>query len=163
MAIQARNGCEQSFIELSDALKTRLYRTTLGILQEETLALEAVSETVYRAYKNIKTLREPKYIVTWFTRIAINTANTMYKQRKREQVSHIVIQETISISDDYSHIHFNDLITSLSLELKEVVSLKYFSDFTTADIAQILNIPEGTVKSRLNRALKQLRLEVMNE
>ena len=162
LAIQAKKGNEESFVALCDAVKVNLYRTAIGILRDETLALDAVSEAIFRGYKGIRKLREPKYVLTWFTRIIINVSITMYEKRKREYLSNVV-QFDIAKADDYDDMNFNDLIDNLPIELQEIISLKYYSDLTLADIAVILNLPEGTVKSRLNRALKQLRLEVENE
>jgi len=55
------------------------------------------------------------------------------------------------------------MIESLQTELREIISLKYYSGYTLNEISSILNIPEGTVKSRLNKALNILRLEVLDE
>jgi RNA polymerase sigma-70 factor (ECF subfamily) len=55
------------------------------------------------------------------------------------------------------------MIQSLQPELREIISLKYYSGYTLREISGILGVPEGTVKSRLNRALNLLRLEVLNE
>ncbi len=65
--------------------------------------------------------------------------------------------------DNYGDMEFFALIESLQKELREIVSLKYYSGYMLSEISAILNIPEGTVKSRLNRALNLLRLEVSNE
>jgi RNA polymerase sigma-70 factor (ECF subfamily) len=62
--------------------------------------------------------------------------------------------------DDYSGMECAQLIESLPGELREIISLKYYSGYTLAEISAILEIPEGTVKSRLHRALGLLRLEV---
>lgn len=161
LAKQASKGDEESFVELCDTLKVQLFLTAKGILCDEALALDAVSEAVYRAYKGIKRLREPKYVGTWFTRILLNVANDMYKRQKGETSVDMALE--ITYLDDYSDMGFAELIESLPLELREIISLKYYSDFTLTEIASILKIPEGTVKSRLNRALKQLRMEALNE
>ena len=161
LAEQASKGNEDCFIELCDALKTKLFRTAKGILGNETLALDVVSEAVFRAYKNIKKLREPKYAETWFIRILINVANDLYRRQKHE-----IVMETVpegEYFDTHSELDFEQMIASLQPELRDIVSLKYFSDYSLKEISEILNIPEGTVKSRLNRALNLLRLEVLDE
>jgi RNA polymerase sigma-70 factor (ECF subfamily) len=161
LAERAKKGDEESFVMLCDAVKTKLFRTAAGILGNEALALDAVSEAVFRAYKGIKRLREPKYAVTWFTRILINAANDIYRRQKREFAA-----ETLpgtAYHDDHSDMRFFELIEALPPGLREIISLKYYSEFTLAEISLTLKIPEGTVKSRLNRALTQLRLEADNE
>ena len=161
LARQASMGNDDCFVKLCDLLKTKLFRTAKGILGNESLALDAVSEAVFRAFKGIKRLREPKYAQTWFIRIMLNVANDFYRRRKHE-----ILMETIPEGvyyDNHGELEFTQMIASLQPELREIVSLKYYSDYTLNEISNILNIPEGTVKSRLNRALNILRLEEKNE
>jgi RNA polymerase sigma-70 factor (ECF subfamily) len=142
-------------------LKTKLFRTAKGTLGNETLALDAVSEAVYRAFKGIKRLREPRYVETWFTRILLNVAKDMYRRQKYE-----IIVDEVPDGIHYDHhdeVEFAQLIEGLPQELREIISLKYYSDYTLAEISIILVIPEGTVKSRLHRALKLLRVELSDE
>ena len=161
LARQAIGGNEECFVSLCDLLKTKLYRTAKGILGNESLALDAVSETVFRAFKNIKRLREPKFAETWFIRIIINAAKDIYRRQKHE-VTMKEVPEGI-YHENHNEMEFNQMIESLQPHLREIISLKYYSGYTLNEIAGILKIPEGTVKSRLNRALNLLRLEVMNE
>ena len=158
LARLASKGDEDSFVALCEAMKITLFRTAKGILGDETLALDAVSEAVFRAYKGIRRLREPKYAATWFTRILINAANDIYKKQKNEL--NLDTAHDIAHYDDHSRLDFETMIESLSPELRKIISLKYYSGFTLEEISRILKIPAGTVKSRLNRALKQLRMEI---
>jgi RNA polymerase sigma-70 factor (ECF subfamily) len=64
LASQASKGNEECFVALCNLLKAKLFRTAKGILGDESLALDAVSEAVFRAYKGIKQLREFKYAET---------------------------------------------------------------------------------------------------
>jgi len=161
LAGRASQGDEESFAALCGLLKTKLFRTAKGVLGEEALALDAVSEAVFRAFKGIRQLREPKYAETWFIRIVLNAANDIKRRQKHE-----LVMETVPEGahyDNHSDLEFFGLIESLQPELREIISLKYYSDYTLTEIAAILRIPEGTVKSRLNRALNLLRLEVSDE
>ena len=161
LAQQASKGDEECFVKLCNLLKTKLFRTAKGVLGNESTALDAVSEAVFRAYKNIKRLREPKYAETWFIRILLNAANDFYRRQKHE-----ILMEAVPESayyDNHSEMEFAQMIASLQPELREIISLKYYSDYTLNEISNILKIPEGTVKSRLNRALNILRLEEKNE
>jgi RNA polymerase sigma-70 factor, ECF subfamily len=161
LAKQASKGNEKCFVALCDLLKTKLFRTAKGILGNESLALDAVSEAVFRAFKGIKRLREPKYAETWFIRIQINAANDFLRRQKNEIVTEKALEGIYH--DDHSELEFTQMIKSLQPELREIISLKYYSGYTLYEISEILDIPEGTVKSRLNRALNILRLEVLYE
>ena len=161
LACRASRGDEDSFAALCDVLKKKLFRTAKGVLGDETLALEAVSEAVFRAFKGIKRLREHQYAETWFIRIVLNVAKDI-KRRQKHEVSMETVPEGAHY-DNYGDMEFFALIESLQKELREIISLKYYSGYTLSEISEILNIPEGTVKSRLNRALNLLRLEVSDE
>jgi RNA polymerase sigma-70 factor (ECF subfamily) len=161
LARQAAAGNEQCFVALCDVLKVRLFRTAKGILGSESLALDAVSETVYRAWRGIRKLREPRYAETWFTRILLNAANDILRRRKHEIVTD-KLPEVVHY-DNHDDMEIAQLIEALPQELREIISLKYYSGYTLAETAEILDVPEGTVKSRLNRALNLLRLEFSEE
>jgi len=161
LAEQASQGNEECFVMICRTLDKKLFRTAKGVLGNETLSLDAVSEAVFRAFKGIKRLREPKYVETWFIRILLNAANDIHRRQKHE-----IIMENVPEGIHYDHhseLEFTQMIESLQTELREIISLKYYSGYTLNEISTILNIPEGTVKSRLNRALNILRLEVLDE
>ena len=161
LAEQAVKGSEECFVMICRALEKKLFRTAKGILGNETLALDAVSEAVFRAFKGIKRLREPQHVETWFIRIVLNVANDMKRRQKHEVITDTVPEGLYY--DDHSELEFAEIIESLQVELREIISLKYYSGYTLHEISEILNVPEGTIKSRLNRALNILRLEVLHE
>lgn len=161
LAKQASDGNEACFVALCNLMKEKLFRTAKGILGNETLALDAVSEAVFRAFRGIKRLKEPRFAETWFTRIVINTSHDIYRRRKHETIMETV-PEGIHY-DDHSGIECMQLIESLRKDLRDIISLKYYAGYTLTEISAILEIPEGTVKSRLHRALTLLRLEVLDE
>lgn len=161
LARDASRGNEESFVALCDHMKTKLFRAAKGVLGDETLALDAVSEAVFRAFKGIKRLREPKHAETWFVRILLNVANDMRRRRKHEILTEAPPEAPHY--DRHDELEFAQMIESLPPDLREVVSLKYFSGYTLREIAEILRVPEGTAKSRLSRALRSLRLLHMED
>jgi RNA polymerase sigma-70 factor (ECF subfamily) len=161
LAERASGGDEVCFAELCGALKRKLFRAAKGVLGNEELALDAVSEAVCRAYKGIKRLREPRYAETWFTRILLNAAYDIRRKQKHE-VAAAELTERVHY-DDHNAVEMAELVESLPKELREIISLKYYAGYTLAETAAILGVPEGTVKSRLNRALNLLRLEFVYE
>ena len=72
---RAIKGDRQAFENLIDMYSDRLYREAYLKCKHEDDAKEIIQETIYKAYRNIGTLREPKYFKTWISRILINVSN----------------------------------------------------------------------------------------
>lgn len=151
---------EQEYVERVQALKGRLYRTARLYLAGEAAALDAVDEAVYRGLVARRKLRRPEYFDTWMTRILINVCNDDLRRRKRE-LSLDELPETAA--EAYDHLPLKEAVERLPRDLRAVVVLRYFSGYTLAETAEILNIPAGTVSTRQRRALSLLRLELTDE
>ncbi|WP_144510081.1 sigma-70 family RNA polymerase sigma factor [Bacillus sp. FJAT-22090] len=152
-------GEEQAILELLRRHEDTLYRTAYAYLKNEHDAIEAVQELTYRALKKLHTVKEPAYIATWLVRIIINISLDVKKKQEKFVYNHDV--EIPSV--DQQPFEIADIIASLSIEQQELIYLKYFQDMKNGDIAQLKQIPEGTVKSRLHTTLKRLRILIGKE
>lgn len=161
LARQAVRGDNRAFAQLAEGVKSSLYAAAWAKMSHEADALEAVDETIYKAYRSIRRLREPRYFKTWITRILINTCNGMLKKRRREMPAADLREEYSR--DDLDGIALKDAVRMLPGELRDVIALRFFADMTVADAARVLDIAEGTVKTRQRRALKLLRVELEEE
>lgn len=159
MAKRAIAGEERAIVELLAQQEDMLYRTAYAYLKNEHDAIEAVHELTYRALKKIHTVKEPTYIATWLVRVLINICLDMRKKQEK----FIYNQEVEIVSTDQQPFEVADIIASLPKEQQELIYLKYFQDMKNRDIAQLKQIPEGTVKSRLHTTLKKLRVLVEKE
>lgn len=148
------------FTARTERLKTRLYRTAFLYLGSESPALDAVDETIYRGYKALKKLRQPEYFETWMTRILINECKKELRHKKRMQPFAALPETAV---EEFNSLPLKEAILRLPQELKEVIILRYFSDYTLAETAQSLEIPQGTVVTRQRRALGLLKLELSEE
>ena len=144
-----------------ETIKTKLYRTAYLYLRNEASALEAVDETVYKGLKSFKKLREPKYFDTWMTRILINECKTELKRLKRLYPAQYL--PVGKVEEDYDALPPKEAIGKLPEDLQDIIILRYFSDYTLAQTAQSLDIPQGTVVTRQRRALGLLKLELSEE
>ncbi|WP_438447295.1 sigma-70 family RNA polymerase sigma factor [Gorillibacterium sp. sgz5001074] len=152
----AQQGDDRAFLQLMDSCKERLYRIALAYLRSEAEALEAVQETTCRAYQNIRKLKQPDYWNTWVVRILLNACADEHRRRKRTAPHQA---EPAAAFDDRSNSRLDLAVAvdSLPREQKEIVVLKYYQQFTLSEIAGLLECPEGTVKTRLHKALCTLR------
>lgn len=159
LAKYAIAGNEAAFVELMQQYEQQLYRIAYSYMRNEHDALEAMQELTYRSFRNIRSIKEPQYIRTWLTRILINLCQDMLRKQKREiPIKQVVDQQLDYQSQQATEIEILDTLSSLSEEQRELIMMKYIEDRSNVDIAQSLNIPEGTVKSRLHYALRKLRL-----
>lgn len=156
IAEKAVGGDDQAFLELMSENKEALYRTALAYLKNEEDALDAVQEVTMRAYAKIKTLRMPEYAKTWLIRIMMNYCNDVLQKKKR-YVFDESIGELKGISDDFTYMEVDEALSHLSEKDRQLVHLKYLHDIKIKDIADMTSTPEGTVKTRLYKAVKSLR------
>jgi len=148
------------FVDRVSLVKPRLYRTAFLYLGSESLAEDVVDEAEYKAFISLKKLRQPEYFETWLTRILINECKKSLRRLKRE----VPYDSTYEPSaEDFDALPLKEAIQKLPNELKEVVILRYFSGFTVVEVAQSLDIPQGTVATRQRRALQLLKLELSDE
>ena len=131
-----------------------MHRIAFGILKNEADTEDAVSETIVRAYEKLDTLRNPNKSSSWLMTILVNVSRDLVKKRK--YMSDI---DDLEIPDEAGSGQDSDLwmdVLSLEEEFRDVVILHYYEGFRVREISEILQIPSGTVKSRLKRARDKL-------
>ncbi|WP_237178994.1 sigma-70 family RNA polymerase sigma factor [Paenibacillus sp. MMS18-CY102] len=150
-------GDSESFRKLLAADKEKIYAIALAYLKNEAEALEAIQEATCRAYIHLAKLKEPRYFHTWFIRILIRCCIDEQK-RKRKLLPLFHVPEPLAADLKLDEkIAMELAIDTLQPKLRHIIILKYYKDMTLPEIASLLEKPEGTVKTWLSRALKQLR------
>ena len=153
---RAKKGDIEAFINLMDINKTYMYKVAKSILNNNEDIADAIQETILSCYKNIEKLKEIKYFKTWMTRILINKCNALLKKNKKIMNLDMEITEDLKIEESYK-LDLKESINNLDSDLKIIVILYYYEDMSIKDISESLNIPQGTIKSRLSRARKRLK------
>lgn len=159
----SKKGDSDAFFMLVTMQKEQLYRIALAYLKNEQEALEAIQEVTFRAYKNIKKVREAQYFKTWLTRIMLNYCADEVKRKKRFLPKDDVSNRLGITEENDNRLSMEAAIGKLEPKLQEVVILKYFQDMTIEQIAEILGHPSGTIKTWLNKALQNLRKQLTKE
>lgn len=152
----AKKGDLNAFVSLIDERKQSLYHVALAILKSESLAQDCIQSTMLKAFQSIRTLRQVEYFDTWLTRICINECNKEYNASKKR----VSLDDVPELSVDGKYDHAYDFVEALPYELNQIVSLKVFQENTYRDIAEILEQPESTIKSKYYKALTLLRVEM---
>lgn len=133
-----------------------MFRAARALLDCDADAEDAVGEAVLRAWQSFGRLRDEKACKAWLLRITVNCA---YEHRRRgARVTYLEDLDAVAGSAEDAHDDgLWDTVRSLPEEFRIVTVLYYYEDMTTAEIAKMLGIRAGTVRSRLARARDRLR------
>lgn len=153
--IRAQKGNREVFVRLIKAAEPSMYRVAKSFLKSDTECADAIQETILKAFQAIRSLKEPGYFKTWLIRILINVCQRMLKTNK-QVIPMAELVERAYDSEMQMGLELWEAVRSLEEELRVVVTLFYIEDLALKDIALMLDMPEGTVKSRLYRAREKL-------
>ncbi len=150
------------FAQQWDQVKNKLFAMALVYLKQYEDAEDVIQETAYAAYRNYGKLKSADHFDAWITSILMNQCHKLYRRKaKHTRLTERLLQESeeTGISPVYSGEEqaLMEAVHDLPEKLRQVVLLKYFSGYKISDIAGILKIPEGTVKSRLHNAVRLLK------
>lgn len=146
---------EEELLEIIKKNKVQLYKIAKSILNNEEDVNDAIQETLINAYKKIDTLKNKKYMETWVTRILINKCYDIIDKNK---VHERKVQKAIETYNSYNSNEFDQrtivqkAVSQIEEDLKLIVVMYYYNQFSVKEISEIMGIPTGTVKSKLSRA-----------
>ncbi|KPB04086.1 sigma-70 family RNA polymerase sigma factor [Bacillus sp. CHD6a] len=140
----------------------KLYKIAYAYVKNEQDALDVVQEATINAYKAFPKLEKSQYFSTWMTRILINTAINELRRKKKITFLDIEKHEQ-SVKETHLSIHKLDLaevLERLKPEQRSLLMMKFTYGYSIKEMAQILEKPEGTIKSQLHRTLAQVKEEL---
>ncbi len=152
---------ERFFTSEVKGMERTLYRVAYSYLRSDEDAADVVQDALLKGWEKRGTLREEQYFRTWLTRILINAC----KARLRNRHIELPLTEAAASSQDISHYEFylRDAMADMDIKYRIPLTLFYLDGFSMKEIAQMLGLPEGTVKSRISRAKDQLRSLLKDE
>lgn len=173
------SGQRDAFGELVSRYQIRLYNAVGRLVDNPDDASDVVQEAFLNAYQSLHTFKGDAEFFTWLYRIAFNTAISL-KRKKRAIISldaggreggidpddhSEYIKPGAALERSEQETQLQDALTRLSHEHREVLVLKDIEGLKYEDIAEILGVPIGTIRSRLHRARLELReiLEPLDE
>ncbi|WP_102272249.1 sigma-70 family RNA polymerase sigma factor [Cytobacillus massiliigabonensis] len=159
---EAKKGNDEAFELLISSVRNKLYRTAYSYVRNEQDALDIYQETIYKAYTSLKTLKKPASFQSWIIKILIFKSIDFIRKESRhfttddeKLFAEIISKES---ADGIAHsMDLSEAFKSLDPKYKTIILLRYYHDLSIREIANIMNCPEGTVKSHLSRAQKELR------
>ena len=163
----SQNGDRDAFRHLVERYKDTLYGTAFLMTGDRTAAEDHVQEAFLSAWRGIRRFQRGRPFKPWVVRVLVNA---VVSHRRRRSPSTAPLEEAEQTKDPSDvvesmmagtrHETVRGALSRLSPEHRQVVVLRYFADMTVPEVAQSVGVREGTVKSRLHRALGRLREEL---
>lgn len=146
----------------------RVFRNTYFVIRDYQLTEDAVQEAFYRAFQRLDQLKQKEKFGSWVGVIAINIAKDYLQANNRYFPSDEVVLIGNKHTRQKGEIEFGletvekkneveRILNNLSLDQREILLLKYYEELTIEEIAEMLNISPGTVKSRIHRAKQRFK------
>ena len=143
---------EREFSQRALSCAQRLYGVAYLILGRDADCEDAVQEALFKAWRNLGSLREERYLETWLVRILINESRRLLRRRRPE----VELEDQVQAAQPENPA-LRDAIRALDIKFRLPVILYYVQGYKVHEVAHILHLPEGTVKWRLNQGRKLLR------
>jgi RNA polymerase sigma-70 factor, ECF subfamily len=162
---RAKKGDRDAFLSLVEGRLSVLYKIAFSYFKNKDDASDAVQDSTLIAYKNIKRLKNNSSFNSWITTILVNRCKEILRKSRKlsfQEYSEDTLNQNHQYKDEYLYVDTGidvlSYLQKLDDKYREVITLKYFGDHSIKEIAEILEIPSGTVKSRINYGLNKLKL-----
>jgi RNA polymerase sigma-70 factor (ECF subfamily) len=158
----AQAGCEQDFEELFRRHWRRAYRVAYLIVHDHAAAEDIAQEAFVAAVRTLDRFDRSRPFTPWLSKIVTNRSIDWARSRAaRHEVADDRPEPTaLSVTDDGYSDQVVRALASLSPEHRAVVVLRYVLEYTPGEIGRVLELPRGTVNSRLRRALDALEVKL---
>jgi RNA polymerase sigma-70 factor (ECF subfamily) len=163
LVIKCRQGDREAVNELVGRWQNRLWQYAYRITGSESAAWDIVQETWFAIIRGIRQLNNVSIFPCWAFRIVNNKCSDwMRKEQQQSRLSNYLIEHAQVTTDNEDDTiekaeSLREAVQKLPFNRRALLELRYGEGFDIGQIAEILVVPEGTVKSRLHRTLNQLR------
>ena len=160
-----RQRDSRGFSWLYDNYGNTLLCVIFKIVNDHAIAENLLQDTFVKIWRNIEDFDiEKGALFTWIFNIARNTAidycrsKAHHQSRKNQNLDNLVyLEHSYYTQPNVNTIGVSDIVQRLDKEYREVIDLVYFNGFTQEEASEVLNIPLGTVKTRVRIAIRELR------
>jgi RNA polymerase sigma-70 factor (ECF subfamily) len=166
LAERARQGDHDAFTALVDGSIGRLYAVACLILRDRDRAHDAVQEALVAAWRDIRGLRDPDRIDAWFRRLVVRACYRQARAERRRTIVELrVVPDDLptSPSPELTVVDRDRLergFARLGTEQRAVLVLYHYLGLPLTEVAETLDIPSGTAKSRVSRAVAAMRAAI---
>jgi RNA polymerase sigma-70 factor, ECF subfamily len=164
----AADGDRDAFAALAAPRLDRLFATATLILHDRGRAEDALQDALVRAWRDLRSLRDPRRLDAWLRRLLVNACrDESRRQRRHESNVRLLPDHDRPVTDEIGRLADNDAVQQgmrrLSVDHRAVIVHHYFLGLSLPEIADALAIPVGTAKSRLHHARLALRSSIGHE
>ncbi len=153
-----RESKEKRFLKIYNQYKDIVFCISIIYLKDYQLAEDASQDVFVKVLKKLNNLRDESKAKAWISKITINICRDKLSRRSRLEIpSETLINSNGKLDDEDDRLTLREAVGKLSVELREVVILYYYQDFTQKEISELLKIPETTTAYRLRAAKSKLK------
>ncbi|WP_443716122.1 sigma-70 family RNA polymerase sigma factor [Ruminococcus bromii] len=171
LVLSAKNGNKKAFDKLYKLTSNNVWFTCVSLLKDEDNAKDIMQETYITAFLKLDTLKDEEKFCGWLTAIATNKSKNKLKGKVEYQIDDEVLiteaeTDELMLPEEYitktekRKVLLQIMEDTLSFNQYQVVLMFYFNELSIAEIAQALEISEGTVKSRLNSSRAKMKTAI---
>lgn len=158
---KAIKGDKEALLNLIMKEKDNYYKLAYFYMKNQHDALDILQEMMIVLYKEIPKLKKISSFYIWSKKILVNLCKKeLAKKNKFEEINDTISLEEKGFKETENKIYLKTLIESLNEDQKEVIKLKFYLDYSYDEIAKVLDIPLGTVKSRINKGINKIRKNI---
>ena len=171
LILRFQQGDELAYVELVNRYRNRLINFVFRFVGTKEESEDIVQDTFVKLYEKKDYYRPINEFSTWIFTIASNLAKTELRKRKRRKTSYlsdlglenkdfdVPVQDTTDEEtlDEFADSQIQDAIQSLQIHFRTALILRDIEELSYEEISKILDVPLGTIKSRINRARLQLQ------
>jgi RNA polymerase sigma-70 factor (ECF subfamily) len=162
------DGDREAFSEIVLTYQEYVYNNVLGQVGDEEVAYEVTQDTFIRGFKYLRSFRGDSTLKTWLTRIALNVVKDYFSSRKatfNEETFNTAEHEVTdggeeSREKEELHLRLREAISKIGERGREVLVMKFIDGLSYQEIASKLQIPLGTVSSRMTKAIAELKVKM---
>ena len=161
---EALTGASSDYVRAARAKVDDAYRLAGYLLGDATEAQDAVQDALVKAWRNWPSLRQPESFGPWFDRIVVNVCRDRMRRHRTLRMVDLEAAGQVESADTFAAMLEGDRVVSAVARLRPdhriVIALRFWRDMSLEQVAETLDLPLGTVKSRLHYALRALGVEL---
>jgi RNA polymerase sigma-70 factor, ECF subfamily len=162
LVTKAQHGDEQAFASLAVAAGNRLHAVAFRILRDTDLAEDATQQALLAIWRDLPTLRDPARFDAWSYRLLVRACYAEGRRTRQWTPNLRLLQaDEPAVGDGLGSVVDRDQLERgfrrLSVDHRAVVVLHHYLDLPLSEVAEVLGLPAGTVRSRLHHAMRGLR------